>query len=195
MTPSQPLSFASLRPLGSVVGLILCCMAYAAEPTTTINPESTSPSGTPGFLPAFKYVPSNAERKPEAQLPSPARSADQQRLVELSANGDYSGVVREGASIMAREKADPELKLIFANSLAWTGNLSAAALAYADLANSPLINEAQIGLANVERWRGRDDRAYPLYQEVLKRDASNADAKEGLELSTRELRPRTAVVH
>ena len=58
-------------------------------------------------------------------------------------------------------------------------------IAYADLANSPLINEAQIGLANVERWRGRDDRAYPLYQEVLKRDASNADAKEGLELHPR----------
>ena len=196
MTPSQPLNLASLRPLSSIAGLFLCCIAYAAEPTTTINPESqgsTSPSTTPGFLPPFKYVPSNTVRKPEVQLPSPTRSADQQRLVELNAKGDYSGVVREGESIMAREKADPELKLIFANSLAWTGNLSAAALAYADLAKSPLINEAQIGLANVERWRGRDDRAYPLYQEVLKRDASNADAKEGLELSTRELRPRTAV--
>lgn len=188
---------ASLRSVGAAASICMCCcMAYAAEPTTTITPEAqsgASPSGTPGFLQPFKYVPSATVRKPESQLPVPARSPDQQRLVELNAQGDYSGVVREGESIMAREKADPELQLIFANSLAWTGKLSAAASAYAELAKSPLVNEAQIGLANVERWRGRDDRALPLYQQVLQRDASNADAQEGLELSIRELRPRTAL--
>lgn len=168
----------------------------AADTVATGNngtPVGAAPAGTPSFLEPFKYVPNSTVRRPESQLPAPARSADQKRLVELNANGDYATIAREGPAVMAREKADPELQLIFANSLAWTGHLRKAAIAYSELVNSPLVNEAQIGLANVQRWQGRDDLAYPVYQEVLKRDATNADAKEGLELSTRELSPRTMV--
>jgi hypothetical protein len=177
-------------------GAAVCATALATEapPSVTTDPQgSTSPSGSPAFLAPFKYVPGNSVKKPEAQAPAPQRTAEQQHLVELNASGDYQGVVREGTVLMAKERPDPELQLIFANSLAWTGHLQAAATAYTDLTKGPYSNEAYIGLANVERWLGRDDLALPHYRMVLERDPANGDANEGQELATRELRPRTAI--
>ena len=92
---------------------------------------------------------------------------------------------------MAKDKPDEELQLIFANSLAWTGHLQSAVTAYGALTKGKYANVATVGMANVNRWMGRDDLALPLYQSVLERDAGNADALEGLELVTRELKPRT----
>ena len=94
---------------------------------------------------------------------------------------------------MSKEKLDDELQLIVANSLAWTGRVKEAIPTYQGLARGKYANEANVGLANVFRWNGRDDQAAPLYRAVLAADPENKDAIEGLELASRELRPRTTV--
>lgn len=121
------------------------------------------------------------------------RSAAQQRVIDANAAGDYATAGREGIAVLANEKPDDELRLIIANSLAWTGKLKEAAPAYLSLTRGPFANEANVGLGNINRWRGRDDQAIPFYHSVLTNNPGNAGALEGLELATRELSPRTLV--
>lgn len=121
------------------------------------------------------------------------RSATQQRVIDANAAGDYTTAGREGIAVFANEKPDDELRLIIANSLAWTGKLKEATPVYLSLTRGPFANEANIGIGNINRWRGRDEQAIPFYRSVLANDPGNAGALEGLELAARELSQRTTV--
>ena len=106
---------------------------------------------------------------------------------------DYQAVSSEGMALLARETPDDGLRLIIANSLAWTGQLKEAGQQYQALLKGQVSKDANVGLANVYRWSGREDQALPLLLSVLTIDPNHAGAKEGLELVQRELRPRTVV--
>lgn len=95
--------------------------------------------------------------------------------------------------MLSAEKADDDIRLIIANSLAWTGRLNEAISVYQGLLDGRLSNEARIGMANAYRWSGRDDKAIPLYRAALASDPQNVAAKEGVTLAQRELRPRTTL--
>lgn len=175
------------------------------------RPESQANDTRPGIalhqLPQFRYL-SPGEMAPanqQGQSPQPTagsvaslssgqqRSAAAQRIVELAAAENYQEVGSQGLALLAQEKPDEELRLMIANSLAWTGRLDQSISIYQGLLDSRLAPQASIGLANAQRWRGRADQALPLYQTVLAQDPANADAQEGLRLVQRELRPRTTV--
>lgn len=153
-----------------------------------------SPS-EPALLGPFKYIPpasaSTADSATQGEAEKPKRSPKLQRIMDLSAAGDYKAVSAEGMALLANEKQDDELQLIVANSLAWTGRLKEAVPAYRGLLTGKYANDASIGLASVYRWSGRDDRAVPLYRSVLASDPTHAGALEGLNLATRETSQRT----
>lgn len=165
-------------------------------PSTTLDYQGVSPPlGGPIQLPPFKYIPpagaANKAKQPGIDLPK--RSPDQQRLIDLNAAGDYQAVGTQGLALMANAKLDDELQLMIANSLAWTGRLKEAISVYQGLTKGGYAKDANIGMANIQRWSGRDDQAAPIYRSVLASDPVNADALEGLALSVRELSPRTTL--
>lgn len=197
MTPACYPKFSGwkLVPLTLGLGLPVFALADASafQPNAPLEPLGTSPrDGGPLLLTPFKYIPpSGAGKNQAAAVAAPERSADQQRIIDLNAAGNYQAVGTEGLALMAKEKPDDELQLIIANSLAWTGRLKESIPTYQGLAKGPYANPANVGLANVHRWQGRDDQAMPLYRTVLASEPDNADALEGLELAARELSPRT----
>ncbi|NEX60017.1 hypothetical protein [Noviherbaspirillum galbum] len=138
-------------------------------------------------------APKATEAKPEAAAPEPARSAAAKAIVDLNLEEKYYEVGTEGLALLATEKPDDEVRLMIANALAWTGRLKEAQGIYQSLTGGAYANDAKIGIANINRWRGRDDLALPMYKEVLAADASNAGANEGVALAMRELRPRTTL--
>jgi hypothetical protein len=160
-------------------------------PIAAANGQSVvTPSGALLQLAPFQYIPPAGARLPD-QIEQPKRSPELQRIVDLSMTGDYQAVVTEGLVLQEKGGLDDELKLIFANSLAWTGRLPEATQTYQGLTAGKFAKEAHIGLANIDRWLGYDHRAAPVYRSVLAMDPENPDALQGLELTSRELSPRT----
>lgn len=155
---------------------------------------SARPASTaePTFLPQFRYTPAASDAGAE-QKDAPKRSALGSQITQLNAKGDYQQAGTLGQQLLASEKPDPELQLFIANSLAWTGRLAPAAGAYQGLIGSPFDVDARVGLANIDRWRGRDDLALPVYQSVLAKQPENEAALEGLAMAQRELAPKTTV--
>lgn len=163
-------------------------------PIAMSNQSVMMPSGGLLQLAPFQYIPPAGARLPE-QAEQPKRSREHQRLVDLNAEGDYQAVGTEGLALQEKGGMDDELKLIFANSLAWTGRLPEAKQTYQGLTTGRLAKEANIGLANIDRWLGYDHRAAPVYRSVLAMDPENPDALLGLELTSRELSPRTMLTY
>jgi tetratricopeptide (TPR) repeat protein len=130
---------------------------------------------------------------PRAAVASPARSLTQHHFYDMYNAEDYKAVSTEGLALLTRETPDDGLRLIIANSLAWTGQLKEAGQQYQALLKGDVSKDANVGLANVYRWSGREDQALPLLRSVLNVDPNHAGAKEGLELVQRELRPRTLI--
>lgn len=159
---------------------------FGKSPKREVTPPAKS------ALPLSSTTTPLRTRVPEAAVPQPGTPA-QQRILDLSAAGDYQSAGTEGLALLAKERTDDSLQLIVANSLAWTGRLEDATATYQGLTQGKYANDAAVGMANIERWRGRDDRAYPIYQGVLASDPTNSGALEGIELATRELVPRTIV--
>ncbi len=153
-----------------------------------------TPGGSLLQLAPFQYIPPAGARVVD-QADQPKRSPDQQRIVDLNAAGDYQAAGTAGLALQEKGGMDDELKLIFANSLAWSGRLSEARQAYQGLTTGKLANEGNIGLANIDRWLGYDHRAAPVYQSVLAKDPENPDARLGLEMTSRELSPRTMLTY
>jgi hypothetical protein len=180
-------------PLCVVFSVSSAAWAAEALPNKVLDAQSVvAPGAGPILLAPFKYIPTvTVTSKPDANAPK--RSAGQQRILDLSAAGDYQTIAKEGVTLLAGDNPDDELRLIFANSLAWTGRLQAAVAAYSVMTNGKYANEATLGMASVNRWMGRDDLALPLYKAVLDRDSSNDAALEGLEMVTRELKPKTSI--
>ena len=185
---------------GVVPLLVVLCVPLVGHaqtketlPGAALSPANASmPLGGPLFIVPFKYLPpSGTNGSPEADVPQPKRKPEQQRIIDLHAEGNYLAVGTEGLALMAKEKQEEDLQLIVANSLAWTGRTKEAVIAYQGLVNGKYANEANVGLANLQRWGGRDDLAAQIYRTVLSVTSTNADALDGLELATRELSPRT----
>lgn len=124
---------------------------------------------------------------------TPVHSLAQQRLYDLNASGDYQALGSEGMSSFEHTTPDDQTRLMVANSLAWSGRPKQAEAQYKLIGPGHYKNDADIGLANLYRWRGRDDLSLPLYQNVLRENPKNEAALEGLTLAKRELQPRTMV--
>ena len=200
---SPPFTYRSARKSKPVSQALVLLLVFLAHPTLSLaetlaegsaldRPGVVTPSGSPMLLAPFIYIPpAGAKKDQKAESELPKRSPDQQRIVDLNAAAKYQAAGAEGLALMAKEKIDDQLQLIVANSLAWTGRLKEAIPTYQGLAKGPYANEANVGLANVYRWNGRDDQAAPLYRTVLAAVPDNADAQEGLALTSRELSPKT----
>lgn len=175
------------------------CGATAQESSTLLAQLSTpaAPSSGAFVLRPFKYVapPQAQEQNKEASAPdAPARPPAQQRIVDLQRDGQYAAAGREGRALLAQDpKVDDGLRLIIANSLAWSGQLRDATQTYQDISATEVVGDAKVGIANVLRWTGRDEQAAPLYREVLEQQPNHLDARNGLELAERELAPRTTI--
>ena len=197
-TMMRPVKSGKWRLTSLVVCLGLPLASWGQTGELSLNPSSdrkgaATPPGGAIPLEPFKYIPPAGASKNQQASEAIKRSPEQQRIVDFNTAGNYQAAGTEGLALMSKEKLDDELQLIVANSLAWTGRVKEAIPTYQGLARGKYANEANVGLANVFRWNGRDDQAAPLYRAVLAADPENKDAIEGLELASRELRPRTTV--
>jgi hypothetical protein len=163
------------------------------SPNTALD-HSGSATGLGGLniLVPFQYIPPAASSDaPSVDLPKLKPS--EQRVADLYAAGNYQAAGSAGLALMAQEDTDEGLRLMMANSLAWTGRLADAAPVYQGLTKGRYADAANVGLGNLQRWGGRDHLAAPLYRGGLARDPSNEEAATGLLLTGRELSPRTTL--
>jgi hypothetical protein len=185
-----------LTVAGLSVGVSLTLLSPLARAQSTVlqpssnAPAESSPTG-PFWLPPFRYVPGANQYDPDRQ--EVKRPAAQQRIVDLYTASDYAAAAQEGETLMAREKVDDELRLMIANSLAWTGQISKAEQLYQGVTDPALVGDANVGLASILRWQGKDHLALPIYRSVLEQNPQHKDAREGQDLAERELAPRTTV--
>ena len=187
LRPNQP-----ARQLAASAPMRRVEVAQAAPQYQIAAPELTQ--GRPASRAAEPRKSAYALIESAAPVPAgPLLSPAQQEILDLNADGNYKAVGTRGLTLLKTETPGDDLRLMIANSLAWTGRLKDAIEQYQILTKGKLTTEATVGLANVYRWRGRDDQALPMYQSVLAKDPQNAAALEGLMLAQRELRPRTLV--
>jgi len=131
------------------------------------------------------------------QIKLPKQPSEIEAVYKLNTEGAYREAAQLGKKLIQRGLADDDLKLIVANSLAWTGQSDEAIPAYKDIiqngASPAKVNDARAGLGNVLRWNGRDDQAMPLYQKALADDPKHAASLDGVMYAERELRPKTTI--
>jgi tetratricopeptide (TPR) repeat protein len=106
--------------------------------------------------------------------------------------GDYWSVGSDGLEFLKKQSGDDQLRLLVADSLAWSGRYADAIRQYQMLAGTTLADSAALGLANVYRWSGRPDLASPLYQQILRSQPENPDALDGLNKSIASYAPANA---
>jgi tetratricopeptide (TPR) repeat protein len=123
----------------------------------------------------------------------PPASADAARLRDKFYAGEYWSVGSDGLDTLKKEPGNNELRMMVADSLAWTGRYPEAISQYQMLAGTALADSAALGMANAYRWNGWPDLATPLYLQILTSQPDNRDALDGLDRTKRELRPRTSV--
>lgn len=139
-TGTPPPVPAAVAPLVSPSGL-------AAAPLPAQS-QYVSPSGD--------LAAGTGARPTAPATPTAARSPAAQRIADLNDAEKYAQAGTEGLALLSAEKADDDIRLIIANSLAWTGRLNEAISVYQGLLDGRLSNEARIGMANAYRWSGRD---------------------------------------
>ncbi len=177
---------------------VLSSWSAWAQPAGLAGATSVEPKGfeplisSGGFLAPFKYIEPPVLAK-EAVAVEVKRTAEQKRIMELSDAGNYQAAGTLGMTLMAQNPLDAQLQLVVANSLAWSGRVNDATAVYQGISSGSQAKASAVGLANIQRWRGRDDLARPMYQRVLTQEPDHADAKEGLMLAERELSPRTTL--
>jgi hypothetical protein len=182
------------KPMTHLSLYIAVCWAFgglscALAQTTGSNLSLRSSS----FFESFKYIPSITNGAPSPSVSGPTRKPEQQRIADLHTAGNYAQAGTEGLGVLEEEKPDDELRLIIANSLAWSGRLKEATAAYQTITDETLVNDANVGIANVLRWKGMDHLAAPIYRDILAQRPDHSDALSGLEMAQRELSPRTTV--
>jgi tetratricopeptide (TPR) repeat protein len=160
-------------------------VAQEAAVATESQPENTPTPEVSNRRLAYTLIPAEAASNPH----SPA----QQRLFDLNTAGDYQTLGTAGLAAFQRTPPDDELRLIVANSLAWTGRSKQAEAQYKLIGPGRYKHDADVGLANLYRWNGREDKSLPLYQSVLRDNPKDEAAQQGLMLAERELRPRTTL--
>ena len=107
--------------------------------------------------------------------------------------GDYWSVGSDGMDFLNTDPGNDEIRMIVADSLAWTGRYAEAITQYQKLAGTTLSDNAALGMANAYRWSGRPELAGLLYRQILTSRPDNPDAVDGLDRIDRELRPRTEI--
>jgi hypothetical protein len=167
------------------LGGVTCALAQTAGPNLLLRNSN--------FFESFKYIPAVSTGASSQTVSGPTRKPEQQRIADLHTAGNYAQAGTEGLGVLEEEKPDDELRLIIANSLAWSGRLKEATAAYQTITDETLVNDANVGIANVLRWRGMDHLASPIYREILAQRPDHSDALLGLEMAQRELSPRTTI--
>jgi len=177
------------RPAASLATGWLLFMA--ASSTLAQAPVSNMAPPSAFFFESFKYIaPATGTTTGVAD---PKRTPAQQHIADLNAAGQYAEAGAEGLILLAQEKPDDGLKLIIANSLAWSGRLKDASATYQTITENELVPDANVGIANILHWKGQDHLAVPIYKDILVQSPDNNDARTGLELASREMVPRTTV--
>jgi hypothetical protein len=163
--------------------LVAMTLAWSLAAGAQTPGAAERPAFGPGILdPKFPVKPPEAAREPR-----PTGTADP--VLQRYESGDYAGAARLGVDLLKQGPQSHEVRYAVANSLAWTGRYDRAIEQYQGLYGTPYDARARTGVANVLRWRGRADLAEPLYQEVLRSEPANEDARNGLALDARDLRP------
>ncbi|MBI4756677.1 MAG: hypothetical protein HY778_14920 [Betaproteobacteria bacterium] len=116
-----------------------------------------------------------------------------ERLMQRYDNGDYDGVASDGLAALDRIPENLDFRLAVANSLAWTGKLKPAIEQYERLLGTRLDQEARVGIASIQSWRGRPHLSKPMFEQVLKENPDNKEAQEGLGNVRRQLAPRSTL--
>jgi tetratricopeptide (TPR) repeat protein len=168
-------------------------MAQAHSPDLIFNLIASNDSAIANLpLTPFQYIPGAKWKEPD---PSKVikRTGQALALETLYKQNRYSQVAAEGIVFLQTEKADDELKLFIANSLAWNNRLKDAVAIYESILKSDFASEANLGLANIYRWQGQEHLAIPIYKSLLKSTPDNDDVKEGLRLALREIKPRAVI--
>ena len=164
-------------------------------PATPVSPPVIAGSVKSGGLvaPVIEPVRGNATLEPENpgnQTASP-RSAE---FDQLYLQEKYPQAVTEGLKLVQSGVVlTPQQRFRLANALSWTGKTEQAQPYYRSLFFTPLDAAARLGLANAQRWGGRQELAAPGYQQVLALAPANTDARIGLKLADRQLRPSTTL--
>ncbi len=142
----------------------------------------------------IKDIPAAKEEPAIAPPGEVQRDPKVQRIFDLYQKEDYPGAAKEGFPLLSEFPNDAQLRLIVGNSLAWsTTRYQDAISAYRPLLDTPQARDASLGMANVYRWNGREDLALPLYKKVIEQAPDNKDAREGIVLTERAMRPRTQI--
>jgi tetratricopeptide (TPR) repeat protein len=155
-------------------------LALAAQPAGEVE----RPAIPPGVL---------DPQLPPRPLEAAVRELEQHReaapTLDRYAAGDYAAAARLGEDVLQRAPDLHAVRFAVANSLAWTGRYDAAAAHYRALLGTPYDTQARLGIANALRWRGQPELAEPQYLALLARDPASEEARKGLALTARELRP------
>lgn len=163
-----------------LVSACACCFRAQAQPPAEGHPPAT-PAGVLDPRAPLKPFDEALEAARRDELAAPA-------LKRYEA-GDYPEAARLGLAVLQEAPELHGLRLAVANSLAWTGRYPAALAEFRMLDGTPQSGAARLGMANVLLWSGRADLAEPHFLAVLASRPDDADAKRGLELAGRELRP------
>lgn len=166
--------------------------SWAADAASPGNTAITAPTGGSNQVAPFQYIPGEKWKDLD---PSEVikRSGEPLRVADLYKTGNYAETGTAGLALITKEKVDEQLQLYIANSLAWTNRLKEAGQIYRVLIDGKYKMSAMLGLANLNRWQGRDHLSAPLYKQILALDPTNKDAIEGLRLSDREMKPKTTM--
>jgi hypothetical protein len=182
----------ALRAAVALACLGLSLNSYSKEVVATGNTAITAPGAGSAPLSPFQYIPGEKwkDLDPSEDI---KRTGESLRIAELYKAGNYADVGTAGLALITKDKVDEQLQLYIANSLAWTNRLKEAGQLYRVLITGKYKMSAMLGLANLNRWQGRDHLSAPMYREILANDPTNKDALEGLRLTNREMQPKTTV--
>lgn len=193
--PGVALNLDRTPTINTAIALAFLSMSFtswAAEVVSPSNTAITAPIGGSNQVAPFQYIPGEKWKDLD---PSEVikRSGEPLRVAELYKAGNYAETGTAGLALISKEKVDEQLQLYIANSLAWTNRLKEAGQLYRVLVDGKYKMSAMLGLANLNRWQGRDHLSAPLYRQILASDPTNKDALEGLRLTDREMKPKTTV--
>jgi hypothetical protein len=183
---------AAIKASVALACLSMSPTSWAADATSLGNAAITAPIGGSNQVAPFQYIPGEKWKDLD---PSEVikRSGEPMRIAEMYKAGNYAETGTAGLALISKEKVDEQLQLYIANSLAWTNRLKEAGQLYRVLIEGKYKMSAMLGLANLNRWQGRDHLSAPMYKQILAVDPTNKDALEGLRLTDREMKPKTTV--
>ena len=179
--------------VAAALAAVLCAWHGTSLAQFPSDATPAAPAGIldPNFKPAKTSVNSPAAQTQPVIAPALAPTIANQLPKDVQAAYDsaaYLLAAKLGSKALIEQPGNHALRLVVANSLAWSGRLDAAIQQYEKLVSTPLDAAGKIGVANIYRWRGKSVLAEPIYASVLRGDPANSDALEGQKLAQRDLR-------